>query len=131
MRQSDILEKEIEAKLRDRTIAAGGQCLKWVCPGWKGVPDRIVLMPGGRTIFVETKRPVGGKLSKMQKWWAKRLTALGFHHWTVYDLEDLSAFSIAELGWEPHNTDLKRNGEGYWDPTAYEALKHFIEEGEK
>lgn len=130
MRASDILEKEIEGKLRDRTIAAGGLCVKWTCPGWKGVPDRICLLPGGRVVFVETKRPVGGKPSKMQKWWGRKLASLGFHHWLVCDMEDLDAFSVAELGWTPGTSDLRRNGSGYYDPTAYEALKHIIEEGE-
>ena len=39
------LEKEIERKLRLMVVKHGGLCLKWVCPGWSGVPDRIVLMP--------------------------------------------------------------------------------------
>ena len=51
------LEKEIEAKLVDVVKRHGGMCLKWVCPGWAGVPDRIVLLPGGKVIFVELKRP--------------------------------------------------------------------------
>ena len=42
-----ILEREIEAKLIGAVNRHGGMCLKWVCPGWAGVPDRIVLMPGG------------------------------------------------------------------------------------
>lgn len=31
----------------------------------------------------------------------------------------------------PKNNDLKRNGLGYPDPTAYEALSHVIEEEER
>lgn len=129
---SNLLEREIEAKLRDRVIASGGMCLKWTCPGWKGVPDRIILLPGGRVIFVETKRPEGGKLSKMQKYWARKLVDLGFRYWQIWNLEDLDAFSVADLGWKPREStkDLKRNGSGYYDPTAYEALKAIIEEGE-
>ena len=91
------LEREIEAKLRRAVEAAGGKCLKWVCPGWSGVPDRIVLLPGGRIIFVETKRPKGGKLSELQKWWAKELIGLGFAYDQVWDEDDLAYFKAAYL----------------------------------
>lgn len=49
-------ENLIEKYLRKRVKAAGGQCYKWVSPGLKGVPDRIVLFPGSRMCFVETKK---------------------------------------------------------------------------
>ena len=42
------LEKDIERKLVDMVKRHGGLCLKWVCPGWSGVPDRIVLLPPGK-----------------------------------------------------------------------------------
>lgn len=88
-----LLEKEIEAKLRKMVEAAGGLCLKWVCPGWSGVPDRIILLPGGWVVFVETKRPKGGRLSKLQKWWADKLLRLGFSYWTIWDEADLADFT--------------------------------------
>ena len=91
------LEKDIEAKLRRAVEAAGGKCLKWVCPGWSGVPDRIVLLPGGRIIFVETKRPKGGKLSELQKKWRQWLVGLGFPYFTIWDDENLRAFVLLEL----------------------------------
>ena len=46
-------EKTTEAYLRDRVKALGGRSYKWVSPGCSGVPDRIVVMPGGRIVFVE------------------------------------------------------------------------------
>lgn len=91
------LEKDIEKKLREMVEKRGGLCLKWVCPGWAGVPDRIILLPGGRIIFAELKRPKGGKLSKLQKWWAKKLIDLGFSHWTIWDADDLECFEHCEL----------------------------------
>ena len=79
------LEKEIEAKLKDVVAAQGGLCLKWVCPGWAGVPDRIILLPGGYVIFAEVKRPKGGTLSELQKFWARKLKSLGFPCWVIWD----------------------------------------------
>ena len=87
------LEKDIEQKLIAITKRYGGKCLKWVCPGWSGVPDRILLLPGGRIIFVETKRPKGGVVAKRQEWWLLELRRLGFqayvarNHFELYTLE--------------------------------------------
>lgn len=84
------LEKEIEQKLKVLVEGKlGGLCLKWVCPGWRGVPDRILLLPGGRVQFAELKRPKGGKVDPLQTWWKRRLENLGFTVWHVYTLEDI------------------------------------------
>ena len=91
------LEKDIEAKLRKAVEAEGGKCVKWVCPGWAGVPDRLVLLPGGRIVFVETKRPKGGTLSELQKKWAKWLSELDFVCLTVWNEEDLRLFKALHL----------------------------------
>ena len=72
------LETEIEDKLMGMVKRHGGLCLKWVCPGGAGVPDRIILLPEGHIIFCELKRPKGGKLALLQKWWRKRLQNFGF-----------------------------------------------------
>lgn len=89
-----VREKEIETKLRKMVEARGGCCLKWVCPGWSGVPDRLVLMPQGRVFFVETKKPKGGKVSALQEWWSKRLRGLGFYVFFVYNADDIRAFEL-------------------------------------
>lgn len=88
------LERDIERKLRRAVEAHGGKCLKWVCPGWAGVPDRLILLPGARIAFVETKRPKGGKLSELQKKWRKWLTELGFSVWVVWSQDDLERFRV-------------------------------------
>lgn len=90
-----ILEREIEAKLIGAVNRHGGMCLKWVCPGWAGVPDRIVLMPGGKVRFVELKRPKGGELSARQLWWGQKLQELGFIYWVIWFEDDVRAFEEA------------------------------------
>lgn len=83
------LEKDIEKALRKMVESHGGVCLKWVCPGWSGVPDRIILLPRGRILFVETKRPKGGQISALQHWWRQKLQVLGFTHYFVFNQEDI------------------------------------------
>ena len=89
-----VLEKEIEAKLVKLVKQTGGLCLKWVCPGWAGVPDRIVLLPGGRIVFVELKRPKGGRVSKLQEKWHEILVGLGFHCLIICDEDMLRLFEL-------------------------------------
>lgn len=83
------IEKEIENKLTEMVKRHGGLCLKWVCPGWAGVPDRIILLPEGRIIFCELKRPKGGKLRLLQTWWRKRLQAFGFLSVIIKNAEEV------------------------------------------
>ena len=52
-----MLEKEIEQKLVRAVKAAGGICPKFVSPGMDGMPDRLILMPGGHMAFAELKAP--------------------------------------------------------------------------
>lgn len=92
------LEKEIERKLKVLIEGQlGGLCLKWICPGWSGVPDRILLLPGGKIYFVELKRPKGGKISALQTWWKRRLETLGFTVWYVYELEQIEYLHLLIL----------------------------------
>jgi hypothetical protein len=70
-------ERDIERYLRVRVEALGGRALKWVSPGVIGVPDRILLLPGGRIAFCEVKAP-GEKPNRIQAWWLGVLERLGF-----------------------------------------------------
>ena len=86
-----MLEKEIEKKLVDAVEAKGGKCIKWTSPGTTGLPDRIVLLPGGRIAFAELKRPRGSRKGSLQPYWRRVLTGLGFLHWWVYTEADIEA----------------------------------------
>ena len=48
-------EKQIEQKLVRAVKAAGGIALKFISPGYDGMPDRLVLLPGGKLAFIEVK----------------------------------------------------------------------------
>lgn len=61
MRESSI-EKKFVGELRKLGCVA----YKFVSPGNDGVPDRLVITPRGRVIFVELKTDAG-KLSPVQK----------------------------------------------------------------
>ena len=65
-------EKYIEQAFRKAVRDSGGIALKFVSPGFSGVPDRLVLMPHGRAL----------QLSRH-----KLLRRLGFK---VYVLDDIS-----------------------------------------
>ena len=48
-------EYAIEKHLVQKTQECGGICLKFISPGIAGVPDRIVILPGGKIGFAELK----------------------------------------------------------------------------
>lgn len=58
-------ERDIERYLTTRVRRIGGECFKFTSPGRVGVPDRIVLLPGGEVYWVELKDWLG-KLSPEQ-----------------------------------------------------------------
>jgi len=71
-----MLEKDIEKILTEQVKSQGGRAYKWVSPGNDGVPDRIVIFPDQRPIFVELKT-IKGTESALQKVQIKRLENLG------------------------------------------------------
>ena len=79
-------EKTIEQKFRAAVRAAGGLALKFASPGFDGVPDRIVLFPGGKMAFVEVKAP-GEKPRPLQLARHRLFRRLGFR---VYVLDEES-----------------------------------------
>lgn len=68
-------EATVEGHLRKVVKAMRGYCIKLYLRGW---PDRLVLLPGGRAVFVELKRPVGGKFEPLQERTHAKLRTLGF-----------------------------------------------------
>ena len=81
-----MLEKTIEHKFMTEVRRAGGLALKFVSPGFSGVPDRLVLLPQGRIAFVELKAP-GKKMRPLQVKRKRQLEALGFSVYCVDSAE--------------------------------------------
>lgn len=77
-------EKQIEQKLVRAARNMGGIAPKFVSPGFDGMPDRIVLFPGGHIGFVEVKAS-GEKPRPLQLARHGLLRRLGFK---VYVLDD-------------------------------------------
>ena len=84
-------ESAIEAWMVRAIRSRGGLCYKWVSPGTTGVPDRIVILPGGRTIYVELKTE-GGRLSEIQKHIHAELRKRGADVRTLYGLDQVKEF---------------------------------------
>lgn len=90
-------EATVEARLRRLVERAGGKCLKWVSPGHTGVPDRIILMPGGRVYFAETKAP-GEKERARQEYVQRKLRELGFTVFSRVDSDERIAEIVETIG---------------------------------
>lgn len=87
-----MYESTFERKLCEHIKSLGGKAYKWVSPGAPGVPDRIAILPGGRIIFIEVKRPgLSDGLSIRQKKVIATLAGLGCTVWRISDMEDLKA----------------------------------------
>ena len=84
-------EKEIERLFVDAIKDAGGIAYKFTSPGNSGVPDRIVCLPDGQTIFVELKTTTG-RLTALQERQIDRLHKAGQSTAVLYGLRDVIDF---------------------------------------
>ena len=82
------MERNIEKYLVNKVKSLGGLALKWVSPGYVGVPDRIVLLPNGKMFFVECKDK-DGRLSPVQAARIKKLESLGSRVFVINSKEQI------------------------------------------
>lgn len=59
-------EKYLERKLVERVKAIGGMCVKIHNPYYRGLPDRLIILPDGGIVWVELKT-LGKKPTKLQQ----------------------------------------------------------------
>lgn len=84
-------ESRIESRLVRMVRDRGGLCYKFVSPGNPGVPDRIIITPAGRTVYVELKTEVG-RLAAIQRWQHEEMRKRGADVRTLKGLDQVKAF---------------------------------------
>jgi hypothetical protein len=87
------MEKKIERYLIEAVEHLGGLCVKFPPLFFRGFPDRIVLLPGGVIVFVETKAP-GKKPGPIQRKVHARLRGLGFRVEVLDGYESIDGFIL-------------------------------------
>ena len=71
-------ESSVETKIRMFAESQGCIFLKLpASQGSNGKPDRLVLAPGDKAMFLEIKRP-SETLEPLQEYWQRKLRKLGF-----------------------------------------------------
>lgn len=84
-------ESSVEKYLVKSVEKLGGLCLKFTSPGNAGVPDRVVIH-GATVVFVELKRPKGGKLGVAQLRMHAKLRAAGASVFTLASKVEVDTF---------------------------------------
>lgn len=84
-------ESQIERYMIRKVKEYGGLCFKFVSPGNPGVPDRIVITPDGRSIYVELKTEIG-RLAKVQKWQRSELEKRGADVRVLFGMDAVKEF---------------------------------------
>ncbi len=85
-----MLETKIEQHLVKKVNSIGGQALK-LNTGKRGMPDRLVLLPGERVIFIELKAP-GEKPRPLQEKRMADLKKLGFTVKVIDSMQQVDRF---------------------------------------
>jgi hypothetical protein len=96
-------EKQIERKLVNAVKAVGGIAPKFVSPGYDGMPDRLLLLPGGRMAFVEVKSP-GENPRPLQTARHRLLRKLGFKVYVLDAATDIDKIMKEVMPDEVHTT---------------------------
>lgn len=86
-----MAEKDIERFLVNSIKKLGGVAYKFVSPGNAGVPDRLIVMPGGKIYFVELKTEKGVP-TVLQCRQMDRLFSLGCDVTLLQGLEQVKIF---------------------------------------
>lgn len=80
------LETDIEKEACSEICKLGAYAHKLAVNGVRGFPDRTIMLPGARTLYMEFKQP-GKKADPLQRVWREHLEGLGFEWFLVESVE--------------------------------------------
>lgn len=83
-------ERDVEERLTREMEARGLLCVKFIPDGRAGMPDRLVMLPGGKVLWVELKTQ-GGALSPLQRYQHIQLERHGQRVVTLWSYADVDA----------------------------------------
>lgn len=93
-------ENVVENEFVKAVKAAGGVAYKLTSQTANGLPDRLVLFPTAKTIFVELKAP-GKMMRPLQRKRRYQLMKLGFPVLCIDGMPQIRPFITAALSWTP------------------------------
>lgn len=91
-----MTESVIQRRMIEKLEKLGCLVIKIIRANKSGIPDLLVLVPGGKAIFIEVKKP-GGKPSKLQEYYIAQLRLLGFTAFWSNSVEDVVTTVSASL----------------------------------
>lgn len=101
-------ESELEMEFCAAVSHTGGKAYKFISPGNAGVPDRLVVLPGGRIGFVELKQ-AGSRPRKLQQFRMRELEGLGCYT-AVVDSRESAEAVIEQLRGLPGRPPREKGG---------------------
>lgn len=87
-----MIEKDIENKLNRELRKLDFISLKFVSPGHRGVPDRLIIGHYGNIYLVELKRSKDYKITKLQRYWNRVFSSRFVKSFIIHNDEELKAF---------------------------------------
>lgn len=124
-----MLEVILEEQVCKWVRLQGGVALKVKIESQRGFPDRLILLPDGIILFVELKKPDGGKTSPQQSQCLELLRSLNQHAFVCHSLSFLQNYikGIRGMTKERYELLMKDNNAG---PTLEESKEgwHFCSE---
>ena len=94
-------ERAIERRLIQAVRQCGGLALKFVSPGFNGVPDRLLLFMGGKVAFVEVKAPGEGP-RPLQVHRMEQLRRMGFKVFVLDSVNQIEGIISSVIPTDPH-----------------------------
>ena len=89
------LEKDVEGYLTRQAERLGGRCVKFIPDIDNGMPDRIVMLPGGVLVWVELKNGTSEEARKLQRMQHVKLRRLGQRVEVIRTKEEVDRLLLA------------------------------------